>query len=456
MENSNFQGKGLYYIVNPDDKYLLGQETNKISSMLGNKNGGIYNFITPYELRELQKQGLELDEQVQQGDIIVSVGKSYYSKLRTDENIEKLLKQKIMAIGMICSLLGAQDFVAKNYAELLNNSSEDTSFGGDIQAIRGSIDGEYNKNTNHNNLNQAAIETSIKTTGILTEESYQQAKIIAYRYNLHNDDLISLIFKLRNPSKPQLIKQTYKINILHEIKDEVDLAVSISSNLPSLVGGLNINTNFKNTKNTIDRYKQEFEFEVDFGGVQTPFAPIATETKPQLGQGNEENQNVEILLEQLKCLSQGMETIKEEYNKSIKQVENNFNKQLSDSLSGFELKLNNLNNKVETANELNNSNLESLNNKIEKRFSNIDINISSTISEFNKRFKDIDNNIKTINDNLFVLSDRIQKIEIYNQQLESYKLTQKSTIRKCIITISIIGAISIINVLYVIFNFIKL
>ncbi len=286
MTQNNKGLEPVLCIVNPDDKYYMKQFP---------KDNNLRYCITPYEVEELQKKGVEFPADYLKEGVILML-EPFTSKyiFREPEDEDRIIKKRLTSIGTILSYLGAKRstliYGISRENEALNaskvgasaNLENVTKVGDEGESAKegfgvgGHLEYE-NSNSKDLKYDYSAFGES-EWPGTYDENSYEKAVKLAFETGLDQDDIIKTILEERNPYHQNPVKHKhYKIELRSDIKKAMktasDLQISLSKQLGLSLGPLCVenSTSFKTNIN-VNVESSEFakkhdvlDFDIEFG-----------------------------------------------------------------------------------------------------------------------------------------------------------------------------------------------
>lgn len=350
METAN---QKIYCIINPDDKYTLEQDyAYKLADEIGTVGGSQANFLTPYEL-DKKKQNGEIvlkDNEVHQGDVIISLGQHAYAILRNKKSFQDLLSEKVVAINHIAYLLGCTSFEAKNSISYkfdssynsTNKSSLNANIPTDAGNIPVNIDDSEQLSLQMGNSVLGEVKLASKWKGKLTEESYAEAIRFAKEYNLLNDLQIKTLIEQRNPQKPSYIEERhYSINISSDLTLGIQMSNKIDGGLQNIMDlHLNLSDDLKAEEHKV--YK--FEFDAAFANLREETDVNQSENNINPAPPQQYNDSIQRLEKKSEALVQQIEIQRQLLDNSLGTLSTSLNDRLEDIKSV----LNNANEEINT------------------------------------------------------------------------------------------------------------
>ena len=244
-------------ILNPDDVYNIKNNYAEES----------YYCITPYEVLEMQSQGISfpVEPHLQEGLVLTRDphGSGYY--YRTDETDCRVINERCLAIEAILSYLGGIEF---RYSETSSFRSKhtidiDVEVGGKKSGVE--VDTNTNVNISTNQGETGGKIVSAKWSGNYTHEGYLRAVELAKANGLISDPTIATLLEQRLPSHPNPISsQEYHVNVTADLDKSVHVLEDISANLKDKISGhLKVDVN---TSRKVDQ-SATVDFFVSFGPI---------------------------------------------------------------------------------------------------------------------------------------------------------------------------------------------
>lgn len=248
---SNQDLKPALCILNPDDVYNLKN----------NHAADSYYCITPYEVLEMQSQGISFPDEphLQEGLVLTRKphGRGYY--YRTDETDCQVINERCLAIEDILSYLGGMEF---RYSETSSfRSKHSLDIGVEAEGKKGGFEignnTEIKTITNQGNIGRKTV--AAKWSGNYTQEGYERAIEKAKDHGLISDPAIAALLDQRRPSHPNPIaSQEYHVNVTADLDKSIHVLEDISANLHDKIGGhlkVDVNTSRKvDQSSTVDFY----------------------------------------------------------------------------------------------------------------------------------------------------------------------------------------------------------
>ncbi len=255
---NNPQHKSVVCIMNPDDIYWMKEQSN-MSKYTD-------NLITPYEARELEKQGVEFPAIRDNVVFMLNPLEEKQYIVRTESTDADIVEKRINAIEVIISYLGGKHF--KAISNRKTEKGKDTQVGVKLKVETPKVDVGSNTDveTNSSSSDETEIFVSADFKGEYSEENYWIADAMAKQYGLDNDNEIQKLLKLRHPSNcNQVHRQTYKVNTCKDLKENLKVAEDLCVGVMKAVN-VGVEANVKTSSD--ERYSEVFEFEVEFGPVK--------------------------------------------------------------------------------------------------------------------------------------------------------------------------------------------
>lgn len=252
---NNPQLKSVVCIMNPDDIYWMKEQSN-MSKFAD-------NLITPYEARELVKQGVQFP--VIRDNVVYMLNPLDEKKyiVRTESTDADIVEKRIKAIEVIISYLGGKHF--KAISNRKTEKGKDTQVGVKLKVETPKVDVGSNTDIEKNSSlsDETEIYVSADFKGEYSEQNYRIAEATAKQYGLDNDNEIQKLLKLRHPLHCNpVLRQTYKVNTCKDLKENLKIAEDFCVGVMKAVN-VDVEANIKTSSD--ERYSEVFEFEVEFG-----------------------------------------------------------------------------------------------------------------------------------------------------------------------------------------------
>lgn len=216
-------------VLNPDDVYNLKKNYPEDS----------YYCVTPYEVLELQKQGVTIpaSPHLQEGLVLTREPNSYGYYYRTDDTDSRVINERCLAIEAILSYLGGKEF---HYSETSSFRSRQKFNVGVEGGLKKSGIDVSNKTDVGGDSSQGQDEGKVvvaQWSGVYTKKGYERAVELARVNGLINDPQIAALLEQRLPTHPNPIaSQEYHVNVTADLDKSLHVLEDISANLKDKIG----------------------------------------------------------------------------------------------------------------------------------------------------------------------------------------------------------------------------
>lgn len=267
----------VYYIMNPDDKYVLQNFKNFEYAE---------RIMTPYDLEKKKDDGFIIPKIIKEGQVITKHPYRNEYIYLDEEKEDEITLERIRFFGTILSYLGAKELHISLTGSLLNDEKKNqrlvASIGAIIpeKSIKGGLGFERQRKEAELIRKDLKIDSFSKWRGVYTKQDYKKALEIANQYGIKTDSIIDSMIKQRNPL---MSNQTEEFHEFFDVRSDIEKSMSFSRTLKAKI---NATMGEGDQKTSIDaggkvgqmttaisqsQKQNSFEFKVVFGPLMKSF-----------------------------------------------------------------------------------------------------------------------------------------------------------------------------------------
>lgn len=253
-------------VLNPD-------EIKQMQDYCGTNTSG---FVTPYQINEISERDGYLIPRIAEHQIYsLHPYRREYIELN-EESEDIIVLDRINKIETILFFLGAKYCKILSTSIRTNDSSNEYSgkIGGENPTVNLDAEGSLRKsNSSNGKVNVGSVS---RWKGTYTIEDYQKAVEAARKYGLSNDSTIQQLLIERDPSNTNVKEaKSYSIDVRSDLEEMKSASLGIKAKIKKANVGIDINGGYKSESK--ESRHNTFDFEVEFGTLEKPVIPIASD-----------------------------------------------------------------------------------------------------------------------------------------------------------------------------------